>query len=288
MFPGLSYCLPVLLYLTEIPCSIFFDLPNSYQAFLFATVNGNQKRVDRSLALEQFGFNVDEEPRESWTPEKIAVYYSRRLNIKDAPFHFHIRVAPRDDQYLVSTAVKSDWFVSTATVVDGIVDLISKNAKRDRVEMQQQCIFKGRNRKQLSKIKDDSPLRVLYLKGDAEHDELIYNIVIDFFEVMKNYVWIHCAPNSFITKTIGIQASFDFLKRILLKESATLDSINFTKWVKSFEKVDFSDTYFQQSSSVGRSRIRNLMLIANNLDNEQRIREEDRNKLNQLLHESNL
>lgn len=59
----------------ELPCSIFFDLPNSYQAFLFATINGNQKRVDKSLALEQFGFNVEDEPQNSWTPEKLAVYF---------------------------------------------------------------------------------------------------------------------------------------------------------------------------------------------------------------------
>ena len=55
----------------EIPCSIFFDIPNAYQAFLFATINGNQKRVDRSLALEQFGFNVMDEPEPEWTPDKL-------------------------------------------------------------------------------------------------------------------------------------------------------------------------------------------------------------------------
>ena len=41
----------------ELVCSIFFDLPMPYQAYLFATINGNQKRVDKSLALELFGFN---------------------------------------------------------------------------------------------------------------------------------------------------------------------------------------------------------------------------------------
>ncbi|MCZ8217396.1 MAG: DGQHR domain-containing protein, partial [Cyclobacteriaceae bacterium] len=46
----------------QLTCSIYFDLPNSYQAFLFATINSNQKRVSRSLALEQFGYNVDDEP----------------------------------------------------------------------------------------------------------------------------------------------------------------------------------------------------------------------------------
>ena len=47
----------------ELVCSIFIDLPNPYQAYLFATINGNQKRVDKSLALELFGFDVENEPQ---------------------------------------------------------------------------------------------------------------------------------------------------------------------------------------------------------------------------------
>ena len=41
----------------ELVCSIFFDLPNPYQAYLFATINGNQKKLNKSLALEFFGYN---------------------------------------------------------------------------------------------------------------------------------------------------------------------------------------------------------------------------------------
>ena len=54
----------------ELVCSIFIDLPNPYQAYLFATINGNQKRVDKSLALELFGFDVENEPQNTWSPEK--------------------------------------------------------------------------------------------------------------------------------------------------------------------------------------------------------------------------
>jgi DNA phosphorothioation-associated DGQHR protein 1 len=132
----------------EIPCSVFFDLPNSYQAFLFATINGNQKKVDRSLALEQFGFNVEEEPHYSWTPEKLAVFFSRRLNLsKDmSPFHHHIKVAPRGEEILFQNTNEKDWYVSTSTIVDGILMLISSNPKRDRVDMAMEQIFKGRSR----------------------------------------------------------------------------------------------------------------------------------------------
>lgn len=90
----------------DLPCAVFFDLPNSYQAFLFATINGNQKSVNRSLALEQFGFNVEEEPEKSWTPEKLAVYLSRKLNMKpESSFYRRIKIAPRDPKGLFTNTI---------------------------------------------------------------------------------------------------------------------------------------------------------------------------------------
>jgi hypothetical protein len=42
-------------------CSVYFDLPRPFQAQLFATINSTQKRVDRSLTYELFGYNIVEE-----------------------------------------------------------------------------------------------------------------------------------------------------------------------------------------------------------------------------------
>lgn len=266
---------------TELPVSVYFDLPNPYQAFLFATINGNQTKVNRSLALEQFGFNVSEEPRKSWTPEKLAVFFSRRLNIKESPFQYHIKVAPRDDKFLVSKASKLDWYISTATIVDGIIGLISKNAKRDRVEMQQEHLFKSRSREQLRKFEDSSPLRNLFLESQAEADEKIYKIIITFFDTLKNQIWQKANTNSYIMKTVGIQASFDFLKEVLLRND-NIDKIDFSIYIGKFLNVDFGDNYFQ-ASGIGRSRIRNLMLVANSWHQNLRIKDEDKQAIRELL-----
>lgn len=72
----------------ELVCSIFIDLPNPYQAYLFATINGNQKRVDKSLALELFGYDVEDKPSNTWSPEKLAVYLTRKFNFRnDSPLY---------------------------------------------------------------------------------------------------------------------------------------------------------------------------------------------------------
>jgi DNA phosphorothioation-associated DGQHR protein 1 len=95
----------------QLVCSVYFDLPNSYQAFLFATINSNQKKVDRSLALEQFGYNVDDESEKAWTPEKFAVFLSRKLNIdkERSPLYQHIKVAPLDAEVLFDNEIISTW-----------------------------------------------------------------------------------------------------------------------------------------------------------------------------------
>lgn len=248
---------------TELVCSVFFDLPNSYQAFLFATINGNQKKVDKSLALEQFGFNVEDEPQSSWTPEKLAVYFSRKFNAdSSSPFYKHIKVAPRDDNYYVRNQNQNEWLISTAAVVDGILGLISTRPKRDRVEMGQEHIFGRRSRKMIRDFADNSPLRTLFLEND---DITIYGLINNFFTSVHRVLWNNFQPNSYIFKTVGIQALFDLLKKIIQTSEGSIVT-NFDNYINSASKVDFTDNFFQ-ASGVGRSRIRKVLYAANGFIN---------------------
>lgn len=242
----------------ELLCSVYFDLPNSYQAFLFATINSNQKKVDRSLALEQFGYNVDDEPAKAWTPEKFAVFISRKLNTdkETSKLYKHIKVAPLNVDKLFLENISESWVVSTATVVDGVTSLISTNPKRDRVLMQHKNWLSGRSRELISEIKDPSPLRSLFLNL---YDQKIYDIITDFFKVVDAFYWQKAPKNSYIIKTVGIQALFDVLKGILKSIQINSESIiDFKVILKDTETLDFSDRFFQ-SSGIGRSRIRNAI-----------------------------
>lgn len=242
----------------ELLCSVYFDLPNSYQAFLFATINSNQKKVDRSLALEQFGYNVDDEPAKAWTPEKFAVFISRKLNTdkENSKLYKHIKVAALNVDKIFLENISESWVVSTATVVDGITSLISTNPKRDRVLMQHKNWLSGRSRDLISNIKDPSPLRLLFLNL---YDQKIYDIITDYFKVVDEYYWQKAPKNSYIIKTVGIQALFDVLKGILKSMEINSDTeIDFNTILKGTEDLDFSDRFFQ-SSGIGRSRIRNAI-----------------------------
>lgn len=252
----------------ELLCSIYFDLPNSYQAYLFATINGNQKKVDKSLALEQFGFNVSEEPRDAWTPEKLAVFFTRTLNFKnESPLQNKVKLSPKYHESLITE--ETDFTVSTATIVGGIIGLISSNPKRDRVEMGQKHLFKGRSRKLLGDIRDSSPLRQEFINGK---DDLILEIVKRFFVEVDELLWKTYKPDSYIFKTVGFQALFDFLKQIL-KEHSHID-LNFRPFIEKFAHVDFSDDYFQ-ASGIGKSRIKRVIYFANGLYEEPDLRGEE-------------
>lgn len=240
----------------DIVCSIFFELPNPYQAYLFATINGNQKQVDKSLALEQFGYFIAKEESISWTPEKLAANINRNLNFsKNSPLFGLIRLAPvyHNEEFV---ELNKKWIISTATMMEGILSLFSSNYKRDRIEMLNKPLFGGRSRSMVKAFNDRSPLRQLYLNNkDKEIEEIIFN----FFKLVKDLLWDECKDDSYIKKTVGIQALFNFLKALLSNSREINEEI-----FQNIRSIDFEDNYFQ-ASGIGRTRIKNVLLIGSGL-----------------------
>lgn len=259
----------------ELVCSIFFDLPTPYQAYLFATINGNQKRVDKSLALELFGFNVDNEPQNTWSPEKLAVYLSRKFNFtKDSPLYQRIKLAPLYSQ-LEDVVDKSKWMLSTAAMVDGIVGLISSNPQRDRdiLAMKKEEFWSDKTRKSLVKIPDKSVLRGLYLNCD---DDGIYEILNSFFQSVKSILWDNASPDSVIIKTIGISVLFDILREILRNN---MNVEQFDEYISIIKDIDYSNDYFQLSGK-GKTRLRRVLKYRLGFLEKSELEEEDFNFIN--------
>ena len=207
----------------EVVCSIFLDLPNPYQAYLFATINGNQKKVDKSLALELFGYDVEDKPADTWSPEKLAVYLTRKFNFKsDSPLFQKIKLAPLFSE-IEASVDKTKWLLSTAAMVEGIMLLISSNPQMDRdyLAMKHSIWSKTNTRSDLKKLRDDkkrdnSVLRSLYLEC---MDEEIYDIIYRYFNAVNDILWKEPNKESVIFKTIGISVLFELLKFILKRDN---------------------------------------------------------------------
>lgn len=239
----------------ELICSIYLDLPIPYHAYLFSTINFNQKKVDKSLAYNLFGFDIEATDPKAWVPETLAVSIARRLNIGVGPLKGAISLG------VVGGGVESHEFnISMATIVDGLLKLYSKKPKLDRSIMMSTPKEK-RDRKSLSD--DGSPLRFLYREG---FDEVIFEVVNNYFEAVDSLFWQDVAQGSFIKKTVGVQALFDVLLKLLGDFEHQLDG-DVADFVRKLEPaaragIDFTKA---QASGAGRTFIKNEILKNLNL-----------------------
>jgi hypothetical protein len=180
----------------------------------------------------------------------------------NSPFYGHVAIGVIDDDNMVHS---ESWSVSFATVVDGILKLITSNPKRDRDDIAKFTILGNKTRQRL-KPDLNQPLRGLYLQNN---DRDIYDIICKYFHSAKEILWDNIDNRSYIVKTVGVQALFDVLKLILKLEhtplkSNYLDELNFQTYLDNAATVDFSDPFFQ-ASGKGRGRIKNILGISSGL-----------------------
>ncbi|WP_349618328.1 DGQHR domain-containing protein [Azotobacter salinestris] len=249
----------------DLVCAIYMDLPTAKQAEVFATINFNQQKVDKSLAYQLFGYDLETMGPEYWAPDTLAISITRILNKQDSsPFRNHIGLGvkkadltfhgPEDEEMFF----EDPWKISTSTMVECISKLISRNPIRDRYSLHKKRVFK----KDRSVLDLGSgalpPLRQAYLNFK---DATIYRIVEDYFISVREHFWSD--PDTILKKTIGIQALFDLLREILIR----LDNLTvsppgkpyFDSLLSSIDcsKIDHGDPNY---SGSGRVKIRKQLL----------------------------
>lgn len=259
----------------QLLCSVFIGLPASYQAHIFATINTTQKRVNKNVIYQLYQFDMQELVPIQWSPDTLAVYIARVINSdENSCLYTHLKIGADN---LSSTS--QEWYVSMASVIDGIIRLISKNPKKDREQMNSISIDK-RVRGVL--VSDDSPLRDWFIQ---KKDKDLYDLICFFIELCGNKYIRH--DNSIFRKTIGISALFDFLFYIVDKHrtSSFSDIKNRieTALSKSCSYENFKDDYFSVSSK-GRGLIKNTLISSYDSEYLLRIKnKEDKEKIKEIL-----
>ncbi len=248
----------------ELLCVAFLELPTPYHAYVFATINFNQKKVAKSDAYEMFGFDVDERPPKYWSPETLAVYLTRLLNTEESSPLFRCILPTADSKVIFqeSDKGKSGTRVSLATVVDGILRLISKNPMEDRNTIRrEENTTRGRD----SLVgTPGGPLRDFYTQGN---DKAIFELLCNYFSAVQTSVWSHAGENSYLRKTVGVQALFDVLRELLSRTritSSTFSKEALTSRLDPCKNLDPEGTKYQ-ASGIGRSEIRKEILSLLNL-----------------------
>ncbi|EKN4119840.1 DGQHR domain-containing protein [Yersinia enterocolitica] len=247
----------------DIVCAIYFELPAPKQAEVFATINFNQQKVDKSLAYQLFGYDLDSVESKYWSPDTLAIYLTRLLDKEDdSPFKGHVDFGMKKMDLAIPDEGGNDsfdkWYVSTSTMVQGISSLITNNPSKDRYYLHKKRIIR-RSREILSDIdlKVTAPLRSYYIENK---DGQIYDLVKDYFTCCGEIFWRR-SDISFMRKTIGIQALFDLLKYILNHLNNHKQEISSEQVKLYLEKTDpdkligFNINY----SGVGRTQIRDFL-----------------------------
>lgn len=218
---------------------------------------------------------MEDKPANTWSPEKLAVYLTRKFNFtKDSPLYQRIRLAPLYSN-IQDSVDKSKWLLSTAAMVEGIMLLISSNPQMDRdfLAMKHSILPKTNNRSDLKKLRDDnkkdkSVLRSLYLES---RDEEIYDIIFSYFLAVKELLWKEPNKDSVIFKTIGISVLFELLKSII-EQNGIQDS--YISYIQSISDIDYTSNYFSLSG-IGKTRLRRILKFKMGLIDENKLKEED-------------
>lgn len=159
---------------------------------------------------------------------------------------------------LGSDAYNEHWHVSMATVVDGIIRLISSNPKQDANELLKEMPARKRSVLTVARPKDQSPLRPLYLEGN---DRVLYSIIANYLTACRSTFWQSAREGSFIIKTVGIQALFDILRllgpEVLDSKKASVSF--FMDRLAGAKDLDFASAQFRNASGSGRGEIKNAI-----------------------------
>ena len=178
----------------DVLVTIFLDMDIEYQAMVFATINLEQTKVNKSLAYDLYEYATTR------SPQKTSHNIVRLLNGReDSPFYNKIKV--------LGVAGDKTETISQALFVDSLLPLISTNPNKDRDDLR-------RGRKlEAARYGDEFRLifRNLFLE---EKDGLIARVLWNYFKSVErkwDKYWTDVIQGCVLNRTTGFRGLMQFL-----------------------------------------------------------------------------
>lgn len=246
----------------ELLCAVFFGIPDPMQAFIFATINTNQKPVRRGMAMNLYGYNVEDRPRSEWSPEKLAVFMARRLNFEeDSALYRRVKIEA-EGAPVPELLPGGKRPITMAAVVDVVLGLVSRNPKRDRELLASRTGLLTRGKRTALPRDDRAPLRNWYVD---ERDADIYALLKEFFRIVNGILW--SGNQAILIRAVDIRALGDFLGDLLRRTrpatlSDAIDAVRLecTSVFRRAREVSFGDPFFE-ATYRGRRRVENALRL---------------------------
>lgn len=224
----------------DVPVSIFVDADIADQAYIFATVNLAQTKVNRSLVYDLLDYAKARSPQRSSHDIVVALDSAEK-----SPFYKKIK------RLGTATPGRSPGVetLAQATVVNSILPLISKDPEADRFDL-----AKGRKLQSRDVKYEAAPLRTLWIK---ERDTEIAKIFFEYFLAVRDRwpdAWHSQEKGAMLARTNGFRAFSKFFKLAYLRERPELDLetpvVSRSRYAKYFSKVNLEDHDFNSSNFV--------------------------------------
>jgi DGQHR domain-containing protein len=234
----------------DVIVSFFVGSDISDQAYVFATVNLEQTKVNKSLAYDLFELAKSRSPYK--TCHNIAVALDR---LETSPFYQKIKRlgSSTDDE-------RGSETLTQATFVNQLVDYISKDPKQDRDD-----ILTGRNL-QMPTTKELERLvfRGLFVNGE---DVKIGKIYEEYFQAIKakwQPAWDYTGKGIMLSRTNGYRAFGSVFGKVYLNVARPGEVVDRVKFAHMLNRVnlkweDFNTDKFKPGSS-GESELRRILL----------------------------
>lgn len=158
----------------EIVVAIFIGYDLHEQAMLFANINLQQTKVNKSIV-----YNLEEYSK-SRSPQRLCHELAKLLNSeKNSPFYERIKMLGCKTQ-----GISSSEPLTQAVVVESIIKLLSKNPEKERDLLKRQSLF-NRLENELTYTAEEKNKYIFRSLFENEEDGKILDIIWNYFDAIK-------------------------------------------------------------------------------------------------------
>lgn len=187
---------------TELMIVIMFDLTSEEKAYVFSTINSNQRTVPKSLIYDLF------EVSNNRSPYKTCHEIARIMNSSsNSPFFKRLKMLGRKES--------ENEILSQGAFVSHLLTLITDNADKDTI------LIKNR---EILRPNENKIFRRYFIKDE---DQIILRILYNYFGAIKEVFYEEWTnPESIFVKTTGFGG---FIKSLPAYYKAGLDAGNLSR-----------------------------------------------------------
>lgn len=236
----------------DLSVNIFVGISEGTQATIFSKVNLAQTKVNKSLVYDLFALDKGR------SPEKTAHELVVLLNdMPESPFYQRIkRLGAATEGVFGET-------LSQATIVKGLLELLSKQPMVDRDIGARQGDFPDRGQ-------EDFERRIFYPFFKSKSDEKILAVLINYFSAVRERwptAWDSTGRGDMLPRTNGYNGLIRFLRDAYLNYTSNPAVVSKEQFAELFAKVDVDDTYFNNTNfpagSSGAANLYRLLMESN-------------------------